>query len=636
MNFDPQLNTDQTQDEYESEYTPNDEEKKALALVNKLFKKSRIWRKNYDKNWIDNYKFFRGQQWNEQRPSYRHSEVINMVFQAIQSVIPIMTDSRPKFEYLPQEPTDAEFAKILSDLSEIYWTKHNWLQKVSEILYDGHFYGIGYGSMYFDPKVDHGMGDICFKSKDPFYQFPDPASLDVNENSRYFIDAEPVDVDALRVEYPDKGKYVRPDLDDLANGDKTDFDGFKLKTPVDIRSVAEYNGSGTSDTYLQRKALKITLYFHSDEFTEKELNGADGSKSFEQVKKYPNGRKIVIAGNVVLEDGPMGYEDGKFPYSRYLNYILPREFFGISEVEQLRGPNKVYNKIISFALDVMTIMGNPIWKVHTSANIDTDNLMNKPGLVVEWDGQIQPEREQGVQLQPYVLQLAEVIREQFNELSGNQDVSQGAAPTGVTAASAISSLQEAAQQRIRLKSRNLDCTLQDLGQMFASRVMQFLDVPKVYRMTGNENAQKYFKFHIENMTQPVIDPMTGQQNGVEPVLDDKGNPRRKAVMRDYIVNAETGQGGFALEAREYEIRGQMDVKVSTGSSLPFMKAQREQQALNLFNAGLIDQLEVLKTLDWQNYEAVIQRMQEKAMADAQAQAMAQGAPAGGPPPAPVQ
>jgi hypothetical protein len=335
-------------------YQPTAEEKKAIALVNRLYEKAKKHRKKYDEKWLDYYKMFRGKQWKEQRPSYRHSEVINFVFQAIQSMVPILTDSRPRFDFLPQEPQDMEIAKILSEVAESDWERNNWLLRLTEMVYDAHFYGTAIGMVDYNPDGKLGTGSICFKAFDPFYFFPDPEARDVNDEEkscRYIVTAEPEDLETLKKKHPDKKDYLKPDLIDLMQGDKTDLDQVRFKSPVDNKTVME--GTSAYDLGHGNQALKLTLYLLSDEFEEEEKKrqNPDGTEEtyYEQKLKYPNGRKICMASGVILSDGPMDHEDGLFPFARLVNYVLPREFWGMSEVEQLESPQKIFNKLVSFA-----------------------------------------------------------------------------------------------------------------------------------------------------------------------------------------------------------------------------------------------------------------------------------------------
>ncbi len=72
-------------------YSPNAEEEKTIKMVNKYFHRAKKERSKIDKDWVDYYKIFRGVQWKERKPAYRSTEVMNLVFRHIQSVIPIMT-----------------------------------------------------------------------------------------------------------------------------------------------------------------------------------------------------------------------------------------------------------------------------------------------------------------------------------------------------------------------------------------------------------------------------------------------------------------------------------------------------------------------------------------------------------------
>jgi len=479
----------------------------------------------------------------------------------------------------------------MSELSEADWIKNNWLMELTASVYDAHFYGTGFLSLTHNPEAQPMEGDISIESCDPFACYPDPSATDVNKKARSFIKAEPVDIDQIKREYPDVGRFVKSDIVDAIRSEKTELEPiYQLRLPIDETKSMRESGH-SMESLLDRKTLKKTIYMLSDD----QETDEQGNKRL----KFPMGRKIVVAGGVLCEDGPIPYEDKKFPYARLLNYMLPREFWGMGDIEQEESPQKIFNKLISFSLDVLTLMGNPIWIVDDESGVDTDNLVNSPGLIIEKNKNGEVRREAGVDLQPYVLQLVDRMEGWFNGISGAQESSP---PPGVTAAAAISDLQEASLTRSRLKSRFLDACLQDLGQMYLSRVLQYRDVPTVVRVTNNQGAQKYFKFHIKQH----VDEM-GQ-----PVLDERGNPVRSAMVQ------RMGPDGGYMDQQEIPIKGALDVKVSTGTSMPLMKEKLNRRAMEFFAAGIIDQEEVLKTSEWPNWQSVKERMDAAAQAAQQA------------------
>lgn len=620
-------------DQSNKDYEPTAEEQKAIKLVDKLFQKAKKYRSQFDEKWLDFYRMFRGRQWNKDRPSYRHAEVINLIFRSIQSQVPLQTDTRPKFEFQPTEPSDQELSKIMNQVGEADWISQNWSPELLEVIYDSNIYGTGISKMVV--REVKGALKIVYESADPFYSFPDPDARDFNKGCEWFVYAEPEEVSKVRRRYPHLKEFIKPDLIDLMKNEKAEQAPMRFKTPAESKTVVD--STNHYDLMHKDQVLVQTLYMSAEacqeDFDEVEVNTVDpesgeAKTEYEQRAKYPNGRKIVVANGVLLEDGPNGYDDGEIPFQKYANYVMPREFWGMSEVEQLEGPQKTFNKLVSFALDVLTLMGNPIWKVHGASGCDPESLINRPGLVVEWDGppETEPKREEGVALQPYVLQLIDRMGNWFDDVAGSQDVSRGLNPSGVTAASAIASLQEAAQTRIRQKQRNLDGYLQNVGQQYLSRVFQFKTAPEVYRLTGDDQTTKYFKMHVEEYpkTGEVQNPTTGEV-GTGPT----GEIGKRVVYQEYGPS-----GQINLDAmKTFEMQSKFDVKVSTGSNLPFAKAQRDERLRNDFKLGLIDQEEVLKNSDYTNWQAIMQRMQQAAMAQQQAEMAAQAPPANAPPPA---
>jgi hypothetical protein len=586
-----------------SVYEPSDEERKAIHMVKRLFERAKRHRAKYDTNWLHYYQMFRGRQWTDQRPSYRHSEVINMIFKSIQNQVPLQTDSRPRIGFVAKEPEDLEFAQILSELCESDWENNNWLMRLTEVLYDSSLYGIGYSTESYNQDLNLGQGSATYQSVDPLECYPDPDAYEINDRenphrSEFFIRAEPIDVDKLKAEYPNKADYIKPDLATLLSDDRSDSHQIKVRSALDARVVTDHMGA-TSQSMAENKALKITCWVRDNTVVEEmvKCTDLDGNEypEYEQRLKFPNGRKICIASDVLLDDGDNPFDDGEFPYSKHVNYMLPREFYGISEVENLEGPQKTFNKLVSFALDVLTLMGNPVWINPSSSGVDSETLTNRPGLVVEPnDPGHGMQRLEGVQLQPYVMQLIQSFQQWFDDEAGTNDITRGIQPTGVSAASAISQLQDAAQTRIRQKSRFIDAYLGSVARHWLARVLQFYTVPRVHRVTSREGAAKYFRFSVAKTSEG------------------------ETVMR-YTPYKSVGGSLEEQQTRERIIQGQFDVQITTGSSLPFAKADKEQRLFSLFDRGIIDAQEVLNGLDYPNAKELIQRMQQKAEAQAAAQ-----------------
>lgn len=583
----------------------SEEERRDVRRIMRIFHRHKKHREKYDRNWLHYYKMFRGDQWSKKRPRYRHSEVINLIFQSIQSSVPLQTDVRPTLTFIPEEPADREFAEILNEVSQSDWERNNWLAQLTEVIYDAHFYGIGLSSMHYNPDLDYGIGGAVYRSEDPFYCYPDPNSCDVNEpRTRAFFTAEPMDTDIVKeLAGPERAHLIKPDVRDLVRSSKAALNDVTYRTSNTAKDMPDITINPSTEDVMSNKTMLTTAWLYPSELEEVENEEPDPEtgevkKVFITKKKYPRGRKVIIASGIIIDDGEFEYEHGKIPFSRYVNYILPREFYGMSEVEQLESPQRTFNKTLNFVLDYLTLMGNPIWVVDTASGIDTDHLINQPGLVVEKEPGSEVRREAGVQLQPYVLQLIDRLQNYFNDVAGSTDVSRGATPGSVTAASAIEQLQEAARTRIRQKQRNLDGYIRDFGQQYVEIVLEKYTQSRVHRVINDaDGARKYFRFNTRR-------DESGQLVGQIARFDHNGQVPPENI-------------------KEFLISGRFDVRVNTGSSLPFSIADRESKILNLFDRGIVDAKEVLETLDYPNKEAVLNRLKETA--EAQAAQAEQGA-----------
>jgi hypothetical protein len=583
------------------------ENQDTVKMVMKKFHKYKKYRSRYDMNWLHYYKMWRGDQWDGVRmPKHRRTEVVNMIWTAVQSSLPLQTDVRPKMEFLPEEPTDSAFADVLNKLSDADWQRYNWLTDLTEVVLDGYIYGTGFGCLDYDPDIDYGVGSATFQSEDPFYMYPDPDARNVNcKDSQGFFKVEPVCTDRLKAQFPEFRSLIKADVEDAIQSSKTELSDFKIRTSNSDKEMADITYSDGT-TQKQQKTLLFKAYLKPQETEDSEEMSGDGESVTVTRKKYPFGRLLWIANGILLKEEELPFAHGKFPFMRYQNYILPREFYGVSEVEQLQSPQKVFNRLVNSALELLELMGNPVWVTSSDSNVDPYHLINKTGLVIEKSPGSEVQRMQGSDINPTALQMIDRMEQWFNNVAGTQDVTRGQTPGSVTAASAIEQLQEAARTRIRQKQRNLDAFVREMGQQYSAVVLEKYTKPRVFRTTNDEGSTEFFRF------------------SVEPLEGEDGEMKIQAVMQDFIKKGddETGETIIADPVlRKMIIDSRFDVRVNTGSQLPFVVSDREQKAFNLFDRQIVDAEEVLNILDFPNKEKILERLKQReaAMAEQQQQ-----------------
>ncbi len=578
-------------------YEPSLEDLKLIKWAKDQFQQHREARRKYDYRWLDFYRLFRGKHWPVERPSWKNAEVFNMIWRLIQQNVPQQTDGNPTVRFLAQNPNDMPFASILNETFEADWDRNNWMYVVGEMLYDSNIYGTGTTHTGFDPDLWDGLGGIEFLTDDPFYIFPDPESNHPNDKeSVCFIRARPRKTSRMKRKYPEYAEFIKPDCKNLLADERTDLG--RRQTFAETEDMTDVFGINNQDKRRSEVdySLELELWVKDpgEVVTEENPNAKGEDDKYLKRKKWPKGRKICIVSDVLVYSDHFENDDGKIPFQKHVNYILPREYYGVSEIEPIESPQLIYNKIISFILDVLVLMGNPIWVVDADSGIDTDSLFNRPGDVVEKERGSEARREAGVQLQPWVMNLLEKVEAVFNDIGGNNDVSRGINPTGVTAASAIAQLQATAQTRMRQKSRNLDSFMQEFGASWLSWAMQKYTAPRIFRLTDNQGANKFFRLSF-----------TSDQDG------------KKAHVVDFKQDAEGNmQEG---EIRVFQLQGLFDVKVDTGSSLPWAKAEEEAKFERLLEKGVIDQEEYFKKTNYQGWQEVLGRMKEEQAAAAAAQ-----------------
>ena len=295
------------------------ENQDTVKQVMKLFHKAKQNRDKYSCNWLHYYKMYRGDQWDGiKMPRFRQKEIVNLIFNAVNSGVALQTDARPRITFIPTEPQDIEFAEVLNELVEFDWESNNWLDVLTEVIIDAYLYGIGYSHQGYDPDANLGVGSATYRSEDPFYCYPDFEANQINdENAEIFITAKPVDTKRLKREFPDFADLIKSDVSDAIQSSKTSINDFKIAWQSTDREMpdANYFNQYNQDT---EKTLRFDVWMKPYDTKEVAVETGELDEEgnpiarMEVHKVYPNGRKLTIASGVLLEEGPLEFEHANF------------------------------------------------------------------------------------------------------------------------------------------------------------------------------------------------------------------------------------------------------------------------------------------------------------------------------------
>jgi len=283
-------------------------------------------------------------------------------------------------------------------------------------------------------------------------------------------------------------------------------------------------------------------------------------------EEWPNGRVTTIANGVLLDDkaNPLR-RDGSFLFTHFADYAKPGLFWGMGEIQQLLKPQDSLNKIICQIIDILNYCANPSLMIQGRLQTDIQSITNRPGNIYHVGKDAIVKYLEGAAVSPALFQLIDVFRTLIDIISGVHDITQGRRPTGITAGRAIMALQDAAQTRMRLKIRNLESAIEDMGGQVVEQIQQNYTDQRAFRIT---NAQG------------------------EPEWISVNKPDTTGIINDLSV-------------------GKYDIEVVAGSTMPKHKLARFEQGEILYKLGVIDEESLLDVSDWPNKKEVLVRMKQQ-------------------------
>jgi hypothetical protein len=170
--------------------------------------------------------------------------------------------------------------------------------------------------------------------------------------------------------------------------------------------------------------------------------------------KYPKGRLVAVANNVVLYAGDSPYSGPELgdwhPYSEFRWEIVPGRFWGKSPIDACVEIQKQINSIDAAIILTRKTMAIPQKLVPTDSGIKRGEWTGRPGQEIHFrPGGTPPSTIPPAGVDPQVWKEREQKLEDLKNISGAIDILKGDRPPGVTAASALEMLFEVGTGKLR-------------------------------------------------------------------------------------------------------------------------------------------------------------------------------------------
>lgn len=269
-------------------------------------------------------------------------------------------------------------------------------------------------------------------------------------------------------------------------------------------------------------------------------------------KDFPEGGLITIINDKVVQvrdKWPVPFPE--FPFYQYKG-IPSGGFYDDSVIVDLIPMQKEYNRTRSQMVEIKNTMGKPRL-LYEKGSINPRMLSSEPGQSVPFTpGYNPPQVMPGVEYPQSMVNEVETLRSEFDDISGQHEVSNGETPAGVTSGTALAFLSEQDESSLSYQVAGIEYACEILGSHHLKYATTYWEDNRVIRITGRNNT---------------FESIHWKKNAME---------------------------------------GNTDVRVQTGSALPQSKAARQALITEMMQNGFLAPEVGLEIMDFGGFDKAME------------------------------
>jgi hypothetical protein len=444
--------------------------------------------------------YLNSKQWGEQRPQFKSRPVNNKMYDLFWELVGLLTDIRPIIEVKTNQKGE-NFLKQQEVLNNAirYW----WLNTDADLsLAMCIIFGIlttGFAKLQWNRQLNLGQGDLEMVpvSPDNILLLKPGQKL---QSAQACIYKEINAVGDVKRKYPRRAHLVRPDmqLSKYQTGGNMPSNmttmQFQMLSPALQRKMG--GSPQLSPSSYPMCLVKEFWLKDYDSYNTSNVDVEMGDGNWKYIVKpkeliYPRGRLIVMAGEEIVADSPNPYWHGQFPFAMLRLNPVPWALYGMSDLRRQTHMQDIVNNLLAGVIDLIKKAVNPPFYAPKNAfdpatwgAID----WSMPGARAQYSTTAvhEPKFAPIPQPPPIALPLLQHIERGMDQGSGIAAASEMVKKKQVPSGDTLDQFRQSQSNPVRLKGRNVEVFMRDMGGMQVSNMMQFYTEEQRMFMLGKD------------------------------------------------------------------------------------------------------------------------------------------------------
>ena len=490
---DPTAPGDIVEDDVLTKFKKQKEAKQLVAWVKAEYEKCKSARKTEETDWYLNIAFYNGYQYHDWRtqagkqglveepnPAALPRITVNRIEPIIRTEIAKTTSQQPSASVVPASNDEEDLLSATAG-EQVWQNIYDRNNFQTEILQKAEWWRAVTGNAFikslWDPSVEHyetvkiedpitqqkrierklaAKGDVKFEVVSPFHLFVPDLSQEDLELQPYVLNV-----------YTKTEQWVKQTFGSVLPKDyvpaKVSASEIQDAALMDLRGV---------DTAKPDSVLVIEMWVKP------------GS-----VAALPKGGLVTIVDSEIVQLSNTGipYHHGQYPFA-HLHGIQNGKFYRRSVIKSLIPLQREYNRVRSQIIHAKNLMAKP-QMMYAEGSVDPRKITARAGIWIP----VRPgfANPQPIPIQPlpsYVLQEVQQLQSDFEDLSGQHQISRGESGGGVTAATAMAYLGERDDSYLTTVFNSIEAAVEKLARQALSLFVQYVEDQRMIKITGDDGS----------------------------------------------------------------------------------------------------------------------------------------------------